>query len=164
MSTQVTNSEKVETTTTVPNETNSNAANMTNIPTNNKATKTSADLSKDVAQKVSGLKQLAPDWTYRRKLIFRSIYFCGGIISLISITLCAGLLLGYFHELKSPVDSNLSNLAGTLIYSITFFASGIIGAYCFGVAFETNSYRAHMTSMVTSIATSSPSEDKEKDN
>jgi hypothetical protein len=148
--TTITSSETVSKVTPVPNsEGDPTVANNPNTST----TKESANISKDIMHNVTNLPSLAPDWTYRRKAIFMSLYFSGGVFGLMATTICAGLLLSYFRASLGPIDQGLIAIAETIIYTIGFFASGVIGTFCFGAAFEIGAYRKNMTSLVTNIAT-----------
>lgn len=90
--------------------------------------------------------EFRPTWENRRKVIFGTLYLCGGLIALIVLVpLLASFLPGY--DLKEPVADILT----AALYILAFTAVAVIGSYVFGAAFESRGYRASLNELAKTM-------------
>jgi hypothetical protein len=95
------------------------------------------------------LSTLLPEWTNRRRVIFYSLAFCGCIFGIIVIVACTALFVNLF--IKSSIDTNISQLLESILYTTSFVATSIIGSYVFGANFDYSNSRSNISQILTQI-------------
>lgn len=88
-----------------------------------------------------------PVWKNRRKVIFGTLFLCGGLIAAIILVPIVGSFVPGF-ALQDPVANVLSNG----LYVLAFLAATVIGAYVFGANFDSSSYRNSLKEIAKAYA------------
>lgn len=94
---------------------------------------------------VADHKLFQMDWTYRRRLIFHVVWFCGGMIVLIVLLLFICMIRG------QDVQINISNIIQTIIWTISLLAGSVISSYVFGVAYDNKTARNGLSNLASNM-------------
>lgn len=99
------------------------------------------------------------NWRIRRKTMFIALIFCSIIYAINNIF----IMFAIWNKSPGLVDPTLVSVISGVQSSIVILSGTIIGTYVFGAAYDTNSYRNSITSLVKDTKSSIQSPDVEAD-
>lgn len=90
------------------------------------------------------------NWENRRAVINRYLWMCGCLIGLIVCAYLTVLGFSIYRDKPVTVDPNVSTVLSTALFTLVGLAASIIGAYVFGSAWDSNSFRNSVASIALS--------------
>jgi len=99
-------------------------------------------------QKMANDPEYKPRWENRRKVIFRTLYLCGLLVTaIVLVPLIADVMSGSY-----AMDREVSLVLTNALYVLALIAATVIGSYVFGAAFDHNGYRRYFKEIAQVLA------------
>ena len=112
----------------------------------NAALKRQTDARVDIMKKITEHPNFQKiDWTNRRAVIFKSLYFIATMFTMLTISLC------YITVFNIHVGTNVTFLIGMILMTLAVVAFAVIGSYVFGAQWDTNALRNSIADLAKNL-------------